>query len=508
MASSRKRRPTPGDPPAGELRLLEALRQAVEAAAQPAATAEPDAALAPQGGRVRLQPALPLLIAFSGGADSTALLHACCALRAAKVRCFKDLRAVHVHHGLQPLADAWAEHCVALGERLDVPVQVERVQLQRLGRGVEAAARLARYDALAQVALAQRKGLVLTAHHQDDRIETFLLQWMRGAGVDGLAAFPPVRAFADGTVRLVRPLITVARADLAAYVARHALPFIEDPSNADTRLARNAIRHRVVPVLAEMRPGFERSAARSVELVADAAQVLREVATVDLANCGAGATGASRAALRLDRLQQLSPVRQALVLRQWLAQLGIEAPPRARLNEIVAQALGARSDARMLVRIGASEVRRHRGLLLLRTLDTAREREGQRLLWQGESAIEVPAWRGSLHFVEAEPGAEGFDATWLRAAPLELRGRGGGERFKPQAGRPSRTLKRLFQDAGVPEFERASLPLVWRDERLIFVAGLGADVRLTDVWQGEGEALRVQLRWQPASDLIQADHSD
>ena len=158
--------------------------------------------------------------------------------------------------------------------------------------------------------------------------------------------------------------------------------------------------------------------------------------------------------------------------------------------------------------MGASEVRRQRGLLVRRTVDTAREREGQRLLWQGESAIEVPAWRGSLHFVEAEPGAEGFDATWLRAAPLELRGRGGGERFKPQAGRPSRTLKRLFQDAGVPEFERASLPLVWRDERLIFVAGLGADVRLTDVWQGEGEALRVQLRWQPASDLIQADHSD
>ncbi|MFO0432894.1 MAG: tRNA lysidine(34) synthetase TilS, partial [bacterium] len=166
---------------------------------------------------------------------------------------------------------------------------------------------------------------------------------------------------------------------------------------------------------------------------------------------------------------------------------------------IVAQALHARSDARMLVRIGASEVRRHRGLLLLRTVDTAREREGQRLSWQGERAIEVPSWRGRLHFDEVEQG-EGFDPAWLRAAPLELRGRGGGERFKPQAGRPSRTLKRLFQDAGVPEFERGHLPLVWRQDRLIYVAGLGADVRLTD----SGGA-RVQLRWQPASDLIRAD---
>jgi tRNA(Ile)-lysidine synthase len=499
MASSRKPRPTHDDVPAGERRLLDALREAVEAALQPAFAATPDAALTSQDRRVRAPPPAPLLIAFSGGRDSTALLHACCTLRAAKVRAFKDLRAVHVHHGLQASADHWALQCLALGERVGVPVEVTRVLVARQGRGLEAAARAARYEALAQAALRQRVGLVLTAHHQDDRIETFLLQWLRGAGVDGLAAFPSARAFADGTVKLVRPFIAVPRDDITAYVERHALPFSEDPSNEDTRLARNALRHQVLPVLAQLRPGFERAAARSVDLVAEAAQVLRDVGAADLATCIAGATGASRAALRLDRLQALSPARQALVLRHWLAQLGIEAPPRARLSEIVAQALGARSDARMLVRIGASEVRRHRGLLLLRTVDAARERDGQRLLWQGERAIDVPAWRGTLHFDEVDQG-EGFDPAWLRAAPLELRGRGGGERFKPHAGRPSRTLKRLFQDAGVPEFERGNLPLVWREERLIFVAGLGADVRLTD-----SDGVRVQLRWQPASDLIQPD---
>jgi tRNA(Ile)-lysidine synthase len=120
------------------------------------------------------------------------------------------------------------------------------------------------------------------------------------------------------------------------------------------------------------------------------------------------------------------------------------------------------------------------------------------VLWQGERVIEVPAWGGALQFIEVGEGAEGFDPAWLRAAPLELRGRGGGERFKPNASRPSRTLKRLFQDAGVPEFERGNLPLVWREDRLIFVAALGADVRLTD-----REGPRVQVRWQPASDLIQ-----
>ncbi len=499
MASSRKPRQTHDDVPAGERRLLESLQEAVESALRPTLPTAPDAGLTPQWRRPRASTPAPLLIAFSGGRDSTALLHACCALRAAKVRAFKELRAVHVHHGLQASADHWALQCVAFGERVGVPVEVRRVLVARQGRGLEAAARAARYEALAEAALSERAALVLTAHHQDDRIETFLLQWLRGAGVDGLAAFPSARAFADGSVRLVRPFIAVSRAEITDYVERHGLPFVEDPSNEDTRLARNALRHRVLPVLAELRPGYERAAARSVDLVAEAAQVLRDVAAADLSACIAGATGASRAALRLDRLQALSPARQALVLRHWLAQLGIEAPPRARLSEIVAQALGARSDARMLVRIGASEVRRHRGLLLLRTVDAAREREGQRLSWQGERSIDVPAWRGTLHFDEVQD-AEGFDPAWLRSAPLELRGRGGGERFKPQAGRPSRTLKRLFQDAGVPEFERGNLPLVWRDDRLIYVAGLGADVRLTD-----NDGVRVQLRWQPASDLIQAD---
>ncbi|MFN8737069.1 MAG: tRNA lysidine(34) synthetase TilS, partial [Betaproteobacteria bacterium] len=222
---------------------------------RPATSVLPADALTSQARRPRTPPPAPLLIAFSGGRDSTALLHACCSLRAAKLRAFKDLRAVHVHHGLHASADHWALQCVALGERVGVPVEVRRVLVARRGRGLEAAARAARYEALAVAALAQRAALVLTAHHQDDRIETFLLQWLRGAGVDGLAAFPTARAFADGSVQLVRPFVAVPRSDLAAYVERHGLPFIKDPSTEATRLARNALRHRVWPVLSERRRG-------------------------------------------------------------------------------------------------------------------------------------------------------------------------------------------------------------------------------------------------------------
>jgi tRNA(Ile)-lysidine synthase len=181
-------------------------------------------------------------------------------------------------------------------------------------------------------------------------------------------------------------------------------------------------------------------------------------------------------------------------VRAWLDAQGVEMPSRARLAQVLAQALGGRADTRMKVRLGAYEVRRHRGLLLLR--ESQLERHGEATIrWRGEAEIAVPAWGGVLRFEPTD--GEGFDADWLRAEPLRLRGRGGGERFKPHPLRPSKTLKRLFQDAGIAEFERVALPLVWRDDRLIFVAGLGADARLI-----EAGGARVRLDWRPDRELL------
>ena len=147
---------------------------------------------------------------------------------------------------------------------------------------------------------------------------------------------------------------------------------------------------------------------------------------------------------------------------------------------------------------GGAEVRRHRGLLVLH-VPQAIERSGRRIHWQGEEEIALPEWGGALRFEPAD--GDGFDPDWLREMPLEVRARGGGERFKPHPTRPSKTLKRLFQDAGIAEFQRGALPLVWRvdarGERLIYVAGLGPDARLVDA-----EGPRIALRWQPVADLI------
>jgi tRNA(Ile)-lysidine synthase len=364
--------------------------------------------------------------------------------------------------------------------------------VRRAGRGLEAAARDARYGELAEVAAELGADIVCSAHHRDDRIETFLLQWLRGAGPEGLAAFPPARPFGDAGPLLVRPFIDIARADLARYVEQRGLATIEDESNDDRSLLRNALRLDVLPRLDALRPGFRAAAARSVELVADAAETLRSVAADDLALLQEGAPAGM---LRLDALALLPPARQAWALRAWLAGQGVEAVSRARLREMLEQAHEARSDARLLLRVGNREVRRYRGLLLLKNVDAA-ARDAEAFHWSGEDEIALAGWGGVLRFVRVHD-SEGFDPQWLAARPLEARPRSGGERFKPYAARPSRTLKRLYQDAGIPEFERARLPLLWRDGELIHVAGLGSDVRLTD---RDGE--RIAIEWQPDATLI------
>jgi len=490
-------------------------------------------------GQARPAPA-GLLIAYSGGPDSTVLLDLACRLRDVGDPGFAQLHATHVHHGLQPEADAWAQHCLDECARRAVPCSVQRVTVDP-GRGVEDGARRARYAALLAAAREAGAGAVLTAHHADDRIETFLLQWLRGAGPAGLAGMAAQRGLAfapdvmggdldmdsamdaaadaaadpatdvapdpasDSTgstaappagisepaIQVLRPLLGVSRAELERYLERHGLPCVQDPSNADPRYARNALRLHVLPALARIRSGYARSAARSIELVGEAAEVLEELAQEGLAAC---TDGAPEGMLRIDRLAALPPVRRALVLRAWLAQQGVEAPSRARLGEALDQALGSGREGRMLIRIGPRELRRHGGLLCLRTPGAA-ARTREVLHWSGEPELAVGAWGGVLRFVPAE--GPGFDPDWLRERPLELRGRTGGERLKPHVARPSRRLKHLYQEAGVPEFERAALPLLWRDDRLIFVARVGADARLLESGPG-----RVRIEWQGETRLL------
>lgn len=271
-------------------------------------------------------PELPLAVAYSGGADSTALLLACAEKWPGQVR------AVHVHHGLQAAADGFASHCEAVCAQLQVPLRVVRVQAgHALGESPEDAARKARYEAFrvfAQQESAQTaiKSIAL-AQHADDQVETMLLALSRGAGLPGLSAMPACWQ-RDG-LDYHRPLLQVPAPVIRAWLAQRGAAFVEDPTNTDERFTRNRIRARLLPALAEAFPRFRETFARSAQHAAQAQALLVEVAREDLAALG------NPPAIRA--LQGLSPARQANVLRHWLREDHQATPSAAQLEQLLSQ---------------------------------------------------------------------------------------------------------------------------------------------------------------------------
>lgn len=437
-----------------------------------------------------------IAVALSGGLDSMVLLD----LAAAHARAHgRQLFAFHVHHGLSANADAWRDHCAAAAAARGIPFDVRAVVVEKGRAGIEAAARKQRYAALGAMCRQHGATLLLTAHHQDDQAETVLLQLLRGSGASGLggmdAANRAPTLLGDATLVMARPLLALARADLEAHARAAGLAWVEDESNQDPRHARNALRHQVMPVLAQLFPGFQQRIARSSLHVQAAQRLLDELAAQDLADCLDGD------GLDLARLRALSPDRINNLLRHWFTVRRLAMPSTALLAQMIAQALSARDDAQLLVTHPECEVRRHRDRLYLvpKLPDLAGmrdpddigiiDRHAQAFRWSGEASIAFPDYGGVLHFDAAQ---HGFDAAWLRAQALEIDFRKGGEKLKPAPNRPTRSLKHLFQAAGVPAWERTRLPVVGNGVKLLFAAGLGMDCHHL----GDG-AGRIALRWQP-----------
>lgn len=413
-----------------------------------------------------------VVVGLSGGVDSVVLFDALAAIAPAAGFA---LRGLHVHHGLNPAADRWAGHCADLGRRRGIPVEIVRVRVDRdAGLGVERAAREARYAAYR----AAGADVIALAHHLDDQAETLLLQLVRGAGVAGLAGMPP---WQPGTPALWRPLLGVARATLEAVAREQGLEWVHDDSNDDTRLARNAVRHRVVPLLRDLNPAAAANLARSAAHLAEAHEMLGQVGRADLAACAAGER------LRIDALLGLGAARARNALRVRLHDLGAAPPSTRRLDALMSQ-LAAPEDGRMLVRLDGLEARRFRGeLWLVRPL--ADPAPGFRRVWSGDVAWVLPELGGVLEF---EPTVgEGVDAALVRPGTIEVRVRAGGERLSIGAGRPHRSLKNLFQESVVPPWERPRVPLVYCNGRLAWVPGIGSDPALSPSPGGAG----IRVRW-------------
>ncbi|MBC8981322.1 tRNA lysidine(34) synthetase TilS [Pseudomonas lurida] len=408
-------------------------------------------------------------IAFSGGLDSTVLLHLLASL--ANTETLPPLSAVHVHHGLQAAADAWPAHCQSICDNLGVPLSVKRVQVQP-GASLERAAREARYRAFAEVTGAGE--VVLTGQHRDDQAETLLFRLLRGAGVRGLAAMPAQRPLAGGY--LVRPLLDVSREALEFYAHEHQLKWIEDPSNADSRFSRNYLRHRVLPALTERWPQAVTGLARTAEHLGEAQGLLDELALLDL-------QAASKASvfpwlglpsLALAPLCELSDARQRNALRHWLA-------PLTRLPDSDHWAgwhsmRDAKGDAQPLWRLADGELHRC----------------GQRIWWlpstRSEFSDATVNWPDPQNPLEL-PGNGQLTLTGeAPEGPLEVRYRQGGEILEVP-GRGRRDLKRLLNESGLPGFVRGRLPLLYQSEQLLGVPSLaGLWPAPSDDWQ---------LHWMP-----------
>lgn len=399
-------------------------------------------------------------VAFSGGMDSSVLLDA--AARMLGGEAAERLSAVHVNHGLHPDAGAWERHCRNAAARLGVRLRVRRVAVVAgRGRGgLEAAARDARHAAFRDVVPPGER--VLLAHHRDDQAETVLLRILRGAGAAGIGA---MRSEAEvGGLRLVRPLLEVARTDILAYAAEHGLSWVEDPANSDPERDRNRVRHRVLPVLDERWPEASATLARLAEQARETASLLDEVAAADLAAVRGGAAETLDAAA----LAALPPARAAGALRAWLqARHRMAPPPRHWLRTVVEEVAAARPDGCPEAARGGVWVRRHRG-----DLHTGRARTAPRLPastpWRPESgALELP--HGRLDAVRSE--GEGLALARLPGS-VEVRFRQGGERCRPAGRGVTKPLKDLFQELAVPPWERGETPLVFAGGRLAAVPGL------------------------------------
>jgi tRNA(Ile)-lysidine synthase len=403
----------------------------------------------------------PLLVAFSGGLDSHVLLHA---LASSPTAVARGLRAIYIDHGLQDDSTHWATRCLGYAEALGVELLVREVDVvRRSGLGLEASARRARYAKIET--LLEPGEVVALAHHRDDQTETVLMKLLRGAGPEGIGAMRPLRRLGRGWAW--RPLLPLPRAALREYAEHHALGWINDPSNADQTIDRNYLRMQVLPRIAQRWPEAESSIAQSAAWARAAAEFIEAESERALAHI----QGLDPATLDFREWLALPTALRDPVLRRWLRAQELPEPTHYQAAELVRQLGEAGEDRQPCVRWPGTELRRYRDLLhalpplQFPPLDWVAEFDGRPLT--------LPLDLGTLRIT----------GRALRLdAPLQVRFRRGGESLRLASGGHSRELRDLFQEAGIPPWQRGRLPLVFDQ--------VGTLLAVADLWlAGDGNSL-------------------
>jgi tRNA(Ile)-lysidine synthase len=395
-------------------------------------------------------------VAYSGGLDSTVLLHIISQQRQA----FPDiaLKAVHVHHGLQALADDWVEHCRQQAEKYRIPLVVKYVDAHApRGESSEAVARDKRYDSIGEeIAVGD---FLLLAQHQDDQAETFLLQLMRGAGPKGLAGMALCDPWQHGFK--VRPLLTQSRQALEQYAQQNELQWIEDPSNQLLDFDRNFIRHKLMPVFMANWPAAGHMISRSAGLCAETEELTDELARRDLEN-----VRSTDASLDIERLKTLPSVRRRNLIRYWVKGLGLPVPGYQVLTQLENTLIPAKDDAQPRVHWANVVARRYRNDLHVMLIEP--KTPVIDLEWDLQYAIPLPGL-GALSAIQGR--GRGLSINRLRGRTLRVRFRQGGEKLRPIGDTCTRPLQKLLQRSAIPPWLREQIPLVFADQELVAVVG-------------------------------------
>ena len=434
-----------------------------------------------------------LFVAYSGGIDSTVLLHALWRLQ----EHFElELVALHADHQLQETSGEWHLHCQAFCLNLGIPFRARRFTIRDIrSKGVEAAARSTRYDWF----LAQTGGATLvTGHNQDDQAETVLFRLVRGSGVDGLAAIAPVSEL--GGSLIVRPLLGESRADITAYAKYYHLVFVKDDTNCDVSIDRNYIRHRILPLFRTRWPAAEKTIARTADHLQKERILRTKNARADLQACHSDSTACilgDFGRLRLDHLIGLGAVGMAGVLRYWVRKHGMEVPNTRRLMELIHQISSGGRSRRSAMRWRDGEIRSYRLHLYLIPVQPQPCFRGS-LAWSAGKPIDIS--EAGIRLRPVRKQGRGLRISVPGEAGLTLDWRAKAEMIQPVGSAHRRSVKKLFQQAGIPPWERIRMPKLYLGEKLVCIPGLVVDREFAAQGLDMGIEILIDPLIAPSSD--------
>ena len=399
-------------------------------------------------------------VAYSGGIDSSVLLHA---LGQQRDQLQSELIAIHINHGLSPNAEHWVQHCQSFCETRKLRFEKAAIDTaDNKGKSPEAWARELRYKAMAD--FMEKDDVLLTAHQQDDLAETILLQLLRGSGPEGLSGIPEIRPF--GTGWIARPLLSFTRKELEGIAAREQLQWIEDESNSNVAFDRNFIRHCVMPVIAERWPSMSRTLSRSARHQAEMAMLMDEIASSDLDKIH----NTELNTLKIKDINNLSDARKRNALRFWLKKTGLPVPGAGIIENIINEVINAKRDSTPCVGWEGAEVRRYRDLVY--AMQNLKEQDSEvTYKWCLNRPLELNVGRLEARLTKGK----GLKSSCIKDNIIDVRFRYGGESIRPAGRKYTHDLKKLFQEIGIPPWQRDRIPLLYLEGKFAAVPGLWID---------------------------------